>query len=99
MSFISGFVPGPLLFGVLIDSTCVLWQYNCDQRGACLLYDTNAFKYLTYGVSAAFQLVSFCMSMLVVFAISKMDFSSPKETEEKELNDLDSNGLMLEKAK
>ncbi|XP_043673483.1 solute carrier organic anion transporter family member 4A1 isoform X3 [Vespula pensylvanica] len=36
---ILGTIPAPMVFGALIDETCILWQENCDGRGACLVYD------------------------------------------------------------
>ncbi|XP_015183409.1 PREDICTED: solute carrier organic anion transporter family member 4A1 isoform X1 [Polistes dominula] len=36
---ILGTIPAPMVFGTLIDETCILWQENCDGRGACLVYD------------------------------------------------------------
>ncbi|XP_055641042.1 solute carrier organic anion transporter family member 4A1 [Toxorhynchites rutilus septentrionalis] len=42
-----GTIPAPMIFGRLIDETCILWQESCDEHGACLVYD-NAFmsKYM-----------------------------------------------------
>uniref|UniRef100_A0AAG5DGR6 Solute carrier organic anion transporter family member n=2 Tax=Anopheles atroparvus TaxID=41427 RepID=A0AAG5DGR6_ANOAO len=43
-----GTIPAPMIFGRLIDETCILWQESgCDDHGACLVYD-NAFmsKYM-----------------------------------------------------
>ncbi|XP_049549041.1 solute carrier organic anion transporter family member 4A1 [Anopheles darlingi] len=43
-----GTIPAPMIFGRLIDDTCILWQESsCDDHGACLVYD-NAFmsKYM-----------------------------------------------------
>ncbi|KAL9707124.1 hypothetical protein quinque_010642 [Culex quinquefasciatus] len=37
-----GTIPAPMIFGRLIDETCILWQESCDGHGACLVYD-NAF--------------------------------------------------------
>ncbi|XP_062706143.1 solute carrier organic anion transporter family member 4A1 isoform X2 [Aedes albopictus] len=44
---ILGTIPAPMIFGRLIDETCILWQESCDDHGACLVYD-NAFmsKYM-----------------------------------------------------
>lgn len=44
---ILGTIPAPMIFGRLIDETCILWQESCDDQGACLVYD-NAFmsKYM-----------------------------------------------------
>ncbi|CAD6997102.1 unnamed protein product [Ceratitis capitata] len=40
-----GTIPAPMIFGTLIDDTCILWQETCDQEGvgvgACLIYDNN----------------------------------------------------------
>ncbi|XP_043288707.1 solute carrier organic anion transporter family member 4A1 isoform X2 [Venturia canescens] len=37
---ILGTIPAPIIFGALIDDTCILWHESCeDGRGACLVYD------------------------------------------------------------
>ena len=36
-----GAVPGPLLFGTIIDLTCIKWQYECGRRGNCWIYNNN----------------------------------------------------------
>ncbi|KAH7960403.1 hypothetical protein HPB49_019177 [Dermacentor silvarum] len=38
-----GTIPGPILFGHLIDRSCVLWQGTCDGgSGACAVYENSA---------------------------------------------------------
>ncbi|MGH0170150.1 UNVERIFIED_CONTAM: hypothetical protein FKN15_070972 [Acipenser sinensis] len=38
-------IPSPIYFGALIDMTCLKWGSNkCGGRGACRMYDSNAFK-------------------------------------------------------
>ncbi|XP_011505517.1 PREDICTED: solute carrier organic anion transporter family member 4A1 [Ceratosolen solmsi marchali] len=36
---ILGTIPAPIIFGTLIDETCILWHKTCDEQGACLVYD------------------------------------------------------------
>lgn len=36
---ILGTIPAPMVFGALIDDTCILWNETCEGRGACLVYD------------------------------------------------------------
>lgn len=45
---IFGTIPAPILFGRLIDESCILWQDSCGKNtGACLLYDNKAMaKYM-----------------------------------------------------
>lgn len=41
-----GGIPPPIYFGALIDRTCLKWgTKQCGGRGACRLYDSNAFRY------------------------------------------------------
>ena len=56
----TGLIPGPVIFGALVDSSCILWQRTCstDTRGSCLLYDTASFRLLTHGVTLVFMLAS-----------------------------------------
>ncbi|XP_073992064.1 organic anion transporting polypeptide 33Ea isoform X2 [Rhodnius prolixus] len=38
------FIPGPVLFGGIIDSTCLIWDDNCGKRGNCWFYDKTSFR-------------------------------------------------------
>lgn len=41
-----GYIPAPILFGNLIDSTCLFWKSTCGETGGrCLLYDIEQFRY------------------------------------------------------
>lgn len=41
-----GYIPAPILFGNLIDSTCLLWKSTCGEKGGrCLIYDIESFRY------------------------------------------------------
>ena len=44
---LAGSIPGPILFGALIDGTCVLWdKKECDDSvGNCLIYDNWTMAY------------------------------------------------------
>lgn len=36
-----GTIPAPILFGYLIDQSCVLWPGSCDESGACAVYENG----------------------------------------------------------
>lgn len=38
-------IPGPILYGRIIDSTCLVWTEECGKRGNCQLYDQRLFRY------------------------------------------------------
>ena len=37
-----GTIPGPILFGVVFDSSCLFWQEDCGRRGNCWVYDNSS---------------------------------------------------------
>lgn len=38
-------IPGPILYGYIIDRSCLIWNTKCGQRGNCQLYDARQFRY------------------------------------------------------
>ncbi|XP_027205344.2 solute carrier organic anion transporter family member 74D-like [Dermatophagoides pteronyssinus] len=38
------FIPYPLIFGALIDSTCLIWEKSCGKTGNCWLYDLDKYR-------------------------------------------------------
>ncbi len=45
-----GNVPGPIIMGLIFDSSCLVWQSRCDVTGACWVYDP---QYLSAGMFIA----------------------------------------------
>ena len=68
-------IPGPVVFGALIDKSCILWQHTCGgDSGVCLLFNTALFRLYTYGVTFAFELLAFLLSLLLLYFVSHMEF-------------------------
>uniref|UniRef100_U5ERZ1 Putative organic anion transporter n=1 Tax=Corethrella appendiculata TaxID=1370023 RepID=U5ERZ1_9DIPT len=60
-----GYIPAPILFGNLIDSSCLLWKSTCGEKGGrCLIYDIEKFRYKYVGLCASIKIVA-----LVIFLI------------------------------
>ncbi|KAF2885002.1 hypothetical protein ILUMI_21176 [Ignelater luminosus] len=54
-----GYIPAPILFGNLIDSTCLLWKNTCGAKGGrCLLYDIEQFRYKYVGLCAGIKILA-----------------------------------------
>ena len=50
------FVPGPLILGSIIDSSCLLWgKDDCGNQGNCLEYDVDKLSkhFFTFAIIAA----------------------------------------------
>ncbi|XP_065406321.1 solute carrier organic anion transporter family member 4C1 isoform X1 [Chrysemys picta bellii] len=66
-----GTIPGPILFGVAIDSTCTLWDVNkCDIKGACWVYDNSKMAYMLIGISAACKVITI-LFIITAFCLYK----------------------------
>lgn len=40
-----GYIPSPIVFGNVIDSSCLIWKNHCGQQGGfCLLYNIEQFR-------------------------------------------------------
>ena len=49
----AAWMPGPVVFGSIIDNTCLLWKYTCGERLSCQLYDIVYFRiaYHVFGIA------------------------------------------------
>lgn len=45
-----GFIPGPIVFGKLIDMACLLWQSDCEDEGSCFFYNNEKMSYLAMAI-------------------------------------------------
>eukprot|EP00057_Strongylocentrotus_purpuratus_P030692 XP_782456.3 PREDICTED: solute carrier organic anion transporter family member 4C1 [Strongylocentrotus purpuratus] len=52
-----GSIPGPILFGFIIDSTCLQWQQTCSNQGSCWLYHNESFAWRIVIMSCALKVV------------------------------------------
>ena len=58
-----GYIPSPILFGHVIDTTCLLWTQTCEgSSGRCLMYDIEMFRYKYVGICAGIKLLSLFIS-------------------------------------
>ena len=71
---VAAYIPSPIMYGNVIDSTCIYWSEQCGYHGNCLLYDLVYFRYKYVGTSnlrsagfgASKEMLEFLPSTLVV---------------------------------
>lgn len=44
MCLCAAFMPGPVLYGSVIDTTCILWGEKCGKQTSCLYYNLDHFR-------------------------------------------------------
>ncbi|XP_021359718.1 solute carrier organic anion transporter family member 2A1-like [Mizuhopecten yessoensis] len=72
-----GWLPAPVLYGKIVDSSCEVWSSNCKGQGACAMYDIEDFrvKRATYGIIFCFMII--CLQwVLLGLARKKKNWST-----------------------
>lgn len=62
-----GSIPGPIIFGALIDQTCLIWEYDCEGAGTCWMYDNRLFALYTFSLIISCRVVSLLCFAAAVF--------------------------------
>ena len=57
-------IPVPILFGKIIDTTCLIWSSSNNRRGACALYNIEDFRFRMIGVVMLYKMVALLFSFL-----------------------------------
>ena len=68
----AGFIPAPIVFGILADSACLVWQESCGQSGACLFYSKALLRLTLYGACFGFQFLGLVFAT-VTWALIRRD--------------------------
>lgn len=78
-----GSIPGPILFGKLIDITCKLWQNSCGEQGSCFFYDNRSMSYnmMAIGLVGKFLSSLFFFLALVLYKSAPCDENSNSKIE------------------
>uniref|UniRef100_A0A1I8PEC0 Solute carrier organic anion transporter family member n=1 Tax=Stomoxys calcitrans TaxID=35570 RepID=A0A1I8PEC0_STOCA len=76
-----GLIPGPIIFGRIIDSTCLKWTKTCTGNGNCQLYDQEAFRVNINSVACCFTAIGVFFDILVWYHGRHLDLYGEKEAE------------------
>lgn len=68
-----GSIPGPIVFGVIIDSACLFWQFDCNRRGNCWVYNNEAMGNRALALALCGVAFNFSFSLLTWLAYPKSD--------------------------
>ncbi|XP_015111203.1 solute carrier organic anion transporter family member 3A1 [Diachasma alloeum] len=69
-----GNVPCPIVYGAVVDSACLVWEYACGERGACWLYDSNIFRMFFHGTTGGILLLAFIVDVVVWYKAGSINF-------------------------
>lgn len=72
-------VPGPVIFGRIIDSTCLLWGFKCGERGNCEIYDQKSFRFYINGTAMFFVFIGILFDILVWYYAKNLNLYEENE--------------------
>lgn len=72
-------IPGPILFGYIIDSTCLIWNTQCGTQGNCQLYDQKHFRYYLNITSMCVCAIGVFFDFLVWYYAKNVDLYGAEE--------------------
>lgn len=76
-------IPGPILYGYIIDSTCLKWNYKCGNRGNCQLYNQTTFRYYLNLTALSLTFIGVLFDALVWYHGKDVDLYGEKEEEQR----------------
>lgn len=96
LTTLCGWFAGPVAFGRLVDTACVIWSASCSGTGACALYDNDDFRVKKCTFELVPKLLAISLNVVVFFqARKKMDWTLDKPEEAENEDELDVGQAMI----
>lgn len=74
-------IPGPIIYGAIIDSTCLIWEESCGTRGNCWFHHGRNFRYLVNITSAVFSMIGVLFDAAVCYLGKDLDLYGAQEVD------------------
>ncbi|KAL6434267.1 hypothetical protein ACFW04_006001 [Cataglyphis niger] len=76
-------IPGPIIYGAIIDSTCLIWEESCGTRGNCWFHHRENFRYLVNISSAGFSTIGVLFDAVVCYLGKDLDLYGAAENDKR----------------
>ncbi|XP_048388912.1 solute carrier organic anion transporter family member 2B1 isoform X2 [Stegostoma tigrinum] len=64
-------LPGPILYGSAIDTTCIQWEKKCNKKASCRYYNLDLFRVRYIGLQMLFQCGAFLLFVMAYYFLKK----------------------------
>ncbi|EZA61297.1 hypothetical protein DMN91_012661 [Ooceraea biroi] len=76
-------IPGPIIFGAIIDSTCLIWEETCGTRGNCWFHHRENFRFFVNITSAGFSTIGVLFDAAVCYLGKDLDLYGAAESDKR----------------
>ncbi|KAK7867916.1 hypothetical protein R5R35_005269 [Gryllus longicercus] len=76
------FIPGPIVYGMLLDSACLVWGEMCGQTGNCWLYDDKKLRYFLNFTAAGCLFCGMSLDIAVWYYCKDLQIYEPDDGKE-----------------
>ncbi|KRZ12487.1 Solute carrier organic anion transporter family member 1A6 [Trichinella zimbabwensis] len=59
--------PSPIIYGYIIDGTCLLWNKKCGQQGSCSIYDSDKLRNRYFGFNGILRLIGLFFDIAICY--------------------------------
>ncbi|XP_066512428.1 solute carrier organic anion transporter family member 5A1-like [Hoplias malabaricus] len=77
---ILAYIPTPIYFGAVIDTTCMLWQQDCGVHGSCWEYDVTSLRFVYFGLAASLKFLGFLFIFLTWLSLKRREEQTHSHT-------------------
>ena len=77
--FFSGWFPGPIVLGKVVDSSCLFWSISCEGQGACTMYDIDDFRIKRHVTEIIAKFIVIVLQIFMVVLAMRKQWPSPQE--------------------
>lgn len=94
-----GSIPGPIIFGVIFDSSCVYWQFDCGRRGNCWVYNNDLIGIRAYFITTTGVVINTIFMLLCWIFYPPVSCTKKTTTKAEDDTIATGNGIVSEKMK
>ncbi|XP_041054491.1 solute carrier organic anion transporter family member 2B1 isoform X2 [Carcharodon carcharias] len=73
-------LPGPIIYGSTIDTTCIRWEEKCNKKAACRYYNLDLFRIRYIGMQMLFQCGAFLLFLMAYYFLVKDSLKRERQT-------------------
>ncbi|KAJ8321840.1 hypothetical protein KUTeg_000311 [Tegillarca granosa] len=87
------FMPAPIAFGKVIDTTCLIWKSSCGSQGSCQFYDIVDMRIKLHALTVGMKFVGALALMYVTWKVWNVEsweqFQEKRKSKEKTEKELE----------